>query len=115
MAGTALIPKRQGDDGIVRVCPTPSPTRSRLARIAQLAAERRHAERELACWQLAAIVMRGAAGSNPRTGGRTTDAFRGFLSGDRGELMARLADDSNQGKKRSEFFLVIRPHQAAAD
>jgi hypothetical protein len=25
--------------------------------------------------------------------------------------MARLADDSNEGKKKSEFFLVIRPHQ----
>ena len=26
-----------------------------------------------------------------------------------------LANDSNEGKKRSEFFLVIRPHQAAAE
>jgi hypothetical protein len=29
--------------------------------------------------------------------------------------MARLADDSNEGKKQSEFFLVIRPHQAIAE
>src|SRR6476659_7272036 len=29
--------------------------------------------------------------------------------------MARLADDSNEGKNQSEFFLVIRPHQAVAE
>jgi hypothetical protein len=29
--------------------------------------------------------------------------------------MARLADDLNEGKKQSEFFLVIRPHQAVAE
>jgi len=29
--------------------------------------------------------------------------------------MARLADDSNEGKKKREFFLVIRPHQAVSD
>ena len=29
--------------------------------------------------------------------------------------MARLADDSNEGKKQSEFFLFIRPHQAVAE
>ena len=44
----------------LRVLPVPP-----LARIAQLAAEGRHAERELACWQLAELVMRGAASSNP--------------------------------------------------
>ena len=26
-----------------------------------------------------------------------------------------LANDSNEGKKQSEFFLVIRPHQAVAE
>jgi transcription elongation factor Elf1 len=26
-----------------------------------------------------------------------------------------LANDSNQGKKQSEFFLVIRPHEAVAE
>jgi hypothetical protein len=26
-----------------------------------------------------------------------------------------LANDSNEGKNQSEFFLVIRPHQAVAE
>ena len=30
-------------------------------------------------------------------------------------MMARPGDDSSEGKKRSEFFLVIRPHKAAAE
>jgi len=29
--------------------------------------------------------------------------------------MARLANDSNEGKNRSAFILVIRPHQAVAE
>jgi hypothetical protein len=35
------------------------------ARIAQLAAEGREAEREAAAWQLAELVMRGSVGFNP--------------------------------------------------
>jgi hypothetical protein len=35
------------------------------ARIAQLAAEGRHQEREAACWQLAELIMRGPVGFNP--------------------------------------------------
>ena len=42
---------------------TPEQTALR-ARIAQLAGEGREQE-ELACWQLAALVMRGPAGFNP--------------------------------------------------
>ena len=37
------------------------------------------------------------------------------LSGDRSELIGLLANDSNEGKNQSEFFLVIRPHQAVAE
>lgn len=41
----------------------PFPTRR--ARIAQLAAEGRHTERDAAAWLLAEVIMRGPVGFNP--------------------------------------------------
>jgi hypothetical protein len=58
--------------------------------------------------------MRESAGFNPTASARANRPLAA-LPNDRGELMARLADDSNEGKEQSEFFLVIRPHQAVAE
>jgi len=82
-------------------------------RLAKLAAEGRHVEREAVAWQLADYVMRGPAGFTPqrRLIQRPAPRMRYPII----EASRMLANDSNEGKKLSEFFLVIRPHQSVAE
>jgi len=55
-------------------------------RLAKLAAEGRHAEREIVAWQLAEYIMRGPIGFNPHRRRLERRARRAALSGNRGEL-----------------------------
>jgi hypothetical protein len=67
------------------------------ARIAQLAAEGRHTEREAAAWLLAEVIMRGPVGFNP--GRRAPRAARtaAALPGDRGDIKTAHRSEATTG------------------